>query len=97
MRAHTFPVAEADSEVRLRFQAHDCPLHETLRVHKKLQKRAFPVAETDGEVSSHFQARACLQDHKGLEDERGRSDASAVQKEGGGRVTQRSEKLDFWT
>ena len=29
------PVAEADNEVRLRFQARDCPLHETLRVDKK--------------------------------------------------------------
>ena len=76
------PVAEADNEVRLCFQARDCPLHETLRV-KTVRTRTFPVAETDGEVGLHFQARACLQDRKGLVDERGRRDTSAVQKRGG--------------
>ena len=35
MWAHTFLVAVTDGEVRLRFQARDCPLHETLRVNKK--------------------------------------------------------------
>ena len=35
-----------------------------------MQTRAFPVAETDGEDGLHFQAQACLQDHKGLENER---------------------------
>ena len=82
MRAHTFPVSVTDNEVRLHFQARDCPLHKTLRVNKKKKTRVFPVAETDGEDGLHFQARACLQDHEGLENEREDDVIGAVQRGG---------------
>ena len=90
MQAHTFPVAETDGEVSLRFQARNCLLHKTLRV-KKVRTRTFPVAETDSEVSIRFQARTCPLGQKGLEKERGQHDGSACAK-GGGWVYQEGAK-----
>ena len=45
MRARTFPVAETDGEVSLRFQAHICPRDQ--RGLERGRVRMFPVAEPD--------------------------------------------------
>ena len=97
MLAHTFPVAETDGEVSLRFQARDCPLYETLRVDKKescRRARSRLQKPTVRTVSTSRPELAC----KTIRVWWTREDdvISAVQRKGG-RVTQHSEKLDFWT